>query len=107
MADYECFPLWEASPGAAGDVDPDTLPISRELKAQLMAWAQSYDRTLNRDDPASSGFQDANAEAEFRRIGNELADRLRSELGPDYSVTLWLSQWRELPRGSARRREAP
>jgi len=32
MADYQCFPLWEASPGKVGNVDPNTLPISEGLK---------------------------------------------------------------------------
>lgn len=87
MADYGCWPLWEASPGIFGDIDPATLPISDELKAQLRDWAEAYDRTLNQDDPRRSGFPSAADEAAFRRTGALLADRLRAELGPGYSVT--------------------
>jgi hypothetical protein len=41
MADYQCHPLWNMSPGEYGDINPDDLPISQELKDQLNAWARA------------------------------------------------------------------
>lgn len=52
MADYQCFPLWEASPGAVGNIDPKDLPISLSLQRELMVWAEKFDATLNMQDPA-------------------------------------------------------
>lgn len=88
MADYQCFPLWETSPGQVGNIDPKDLPISHELKMQLLAWAQIYDETLNMDDPTCSGFQSDEDEIEFKRVGNELGERLKAELGIDFNVKI-------------------
>ncbi|MDO8296984.1 MAG: hypothetical protein Q7T19_11175 [Caulobacter sp.] len=88
MADYQCFPLWEASPGLAGDVDPATLPLSAALRADLLAWAADFDATLDLDDPARSGFVDAEAETRFRRRGEALGQRLREELGPGWPLLI-------------------
>jgi len=86
MADYQCHPLWEASPGQVGNIDPQTLPISSDLIAQLAQWAHMYDCTLNLADPASSGFRSEEEKAEFKRVGNEIAERLKNELGSDYTL---------------------
>ena len=72
MADYQCFPLWEACLGQVGNIGPEDLPISHELKTELYDWAQIYDETINMDDPLSSGFQCDSDESEFKKIGNEL-----------------------------------
>lgn len=87
MADYQCFPLWEASPGDFGNIDPKDLPISRALQEALMAWAMKFDSTLNLDDPATSGFDSDEGAEEFRKEGEVLARRLQEELGPTYQVT--------------------
>jgi hypothetical protein len=68
MADYDCWPLWETSPGIE-NVDPETLPISRELARDLAAWQAKYDATMVRDDPASSGFHDDEVEYAWNRRG--------------------------------------
>lgn len=88
MPDYQCFPLWEARSGQVGNIDPNTLPISYVLKQQLLDWAATYDATLNMDDPTSSGFLSDEAEAEFKRTGIELENRLRVELGSDFTVEI-------------------
>lgn len=88
MADYHCFPLWEASPGEVGNIDPDSLPISQQLKNSLLEWARRLDETLNMDYPPDSRFKSARDAAEFRRKGIELAELLREELGNDYEVRL-------------------
>lgn len=86
MADYQCFPLWEASPGVVGNIDPKDLPISLSLQQRLMAWAAKFDATLNMNDPASSGFESERAASEFRKEGEVLAQRLQDELGAAYVV---------------------
>jgi hypothetical protein len=87
MADYQCFPLWEASSGAVGNIDPQDLPVSPTLKQRLMTWAAKYDATLDMNDPASSGFESEQAASEFRQEGEALAQRLQEELGAAYVVT--------------------
>jgi len=96
MADYQCYPLWEASPGEVGNVDPGELPISSLLKEQLMMWAAKFDATLDMDDPANSGFESEKAADEFRNEGMALARQLQDELGAAYIVTSQI-------RGTARR----
>jgi hypothetical protein len=88
MTDYGCFPVWEIDSAAPRNIDPQSLPISARLKADLEAWAASYDATLNLDDPAASGFHDADEEVAFRRTGVELGARLTAELGGEFVVQL-------------------
>jgi hypothetical protein len=87
MADYQCFPLWEASPGVVGNINPQDLPISSSLKQRLMNWSTKFDATLHMDDPVSSGFASEKATSEFRQEGEILAQCLQEELGTSYLVT--------------------
>jgi hypothetical protein len=88
MADYQCHPLWDMSPGLYGDVDPNMLPISAKLKQQFADWARVFDKTLNMSDPANSGFKSAKAEAAFKAQGIQLAEQLQNELGDDFIVSV-------------------
>lgn len=92
MADYHCFPLWEASPGNVGNVDPASLPISQALQNKLIIWASTYDAILNMDDPARSVFINADVEADFIATGKDLVISLQQELGEGFLVvdTSWL-----------------
>ncbi|MFI5896482.1 hypothetical protein ACIA5D_40920 [Actinoplanes sp. NPDC051513] len=81
MTDYDCFPLWRRDETGTTNVDPVSLPISAELAAALLAWADEYDETLDRDDPIRSGFADEAAAEAFDTRGRELARRLAGELG--------------------------
>lgn len=76
------------SPGMYGDIDPNTMPISVELKRQFADWARVFDETLNMSDPASSGFKSAEAETAFKAKGVELAAQLQKELGGDFLVSV-------------------
>jgi len=87
MAGYNCFPLWEASPGVVGNINPQDLPISSSLKQRLMAWAAKFDATLNMADPLSSGFESEEATNEFRQEGEALSQCLQKELGAACSIT--------------------
>ena len=86
MADYFCFPLWHNSGVEFGDIDPEQLPLSPELKQSLLEWAAEFDAILCMDDPASSDFPSRRANIEFVAKGDVLLDRLKEELGPEYSV---------------------
>jgi len=90
MPDYQCYPLWEASKGKVGNINPDNLPISDSIKLELLAWANLYDGTLNLDDPAASGFKDTQEANEFRQIGNRLGIKLQEELGKGVLVQVKL-----------------
>jgi hypothetical protein len=56
MADYQCWPLWEASPGRFGDIEPASLPISDSLRGDLLEWKRMFDSILNLDDPTFFWF---------------------------------------------------
>ena len=86
MADYHCFPLWEASDDEIGNIDPSSLPLSQQLRDDLITWAQLYDQTLNLEDPMNSGFASSRAEDDFKAAGRDLAKRMRTELGGAYRV---------------------
>lgn len=88
MADYQCYPIWNMSPGEYGDVAPCELPISKELQERLLKWAAIYDETLDVDYPPNSGFKSEELECEFKSEGEQLVISLRDELGPEFSVSL-------------------
>lgn len=88
MADYQCHPVWNMSPGEYGDMDPYELPISKELQERLLKWAAIYDETLDVDYPPNSGFKSEELEREFKLEGERLVISLRGELGPEFSVSL-------------------
>lgn len=84
--DYRCFPLWEAEPGMVGNIDPADLPIDKALRDDLTAWSERFDASLNWDDPGGPGlFSDADWAA-FNADGERLVERLRTALGPAWTV---------------------
>ena len=86
MPDYFCYPLWEASPGEFGNIDPSSLPISTALQEKLLDWSRTFDQTLDMDDPSSAGFKSEDTVIAFNRMGAELANQLREELGSEYAI---------------------
>lgn len=86
MADYGCYPLWEASPGHVGEIDPRSLPISKELVDRLLVWAEQFDQTLVPEDPRLSGFETEEDASKFRRVGYALFEDLKRELGNQYEI---------------------
>lgn len=90
MPDYGCFPLWEASPNAVGNVDPRTLPLSSGLASELEQWAAQFDTTLNSDDPLESGFRSSQDEHDFADAGRQLFIKMQKELGPEFKVSFKL-----------------
>ncbi|MET8361869.1 hypothetical protein [Micromonospora sp. NPDC005171] len=86
MADYESYPTWLTGSGGVDNIDPAELPIPDALANSLLQWAQTYDDTLDRADPASSGFPTTAQEADFYAEGHELARRLAAELAGQCNV---------------------
>lgn len=85
MADYGCFPIWDLS-GTIGNIDPNSLPISSDLKCLLLHWSAWFDQTLDQSYPPNSGFKNLTEEKNFQSQGVQLANLLREELGPDFQV---------------------
>ncbi|MFM2061582.1 MAG: hypothetical protein RLZZ507_1252 [Cyanobacteriota bacterium] len=96
MADYGCYPLWWASFDKAGDIDPETMPLSEEIISRLEKWADIYDAKLNWEDPSSSGFFTLEAEAAFEQEGISLWKQLQTELAPNYEVVYFSEQLRKV-----------
>lgn len=86
MADFGCWPLWNVSPKTYGTVDPESLPISDELKKQLLAWAAAYDEILDEIYPPDSHFKTPAAEVAFKNTGRQLGKKLQEELGNNYQI---------------------
>ena len=84
MADYGCDPLWALDEERYGCFSPDLIEISEGLRADLKAWAQAYDRSIDTADPATNIWTDAQY-AEHERKGRQLALRLKYER-PDLMV---------------------
>lgn len=90
MPDYHCHPLWHDDSVECGDIDPDVLPLSDELKVRISRWAAVFDGLLNLDDPASSGFETQEEEKNFAREGELIMEELKNELGDEYVVSLFI-----------------
>ena len=84
MADYGTFPLWAMDDGLIGDFSPQDLGVSEELTADLWAWANAFDLSLNPDDPANSRWS-AERYTQHVTDGIALARRIKREL-PDREV---------------------
>lgn len=84
MTDYQCWCLWDMD--NPQNIDPDTLPISSELKVELGRWTAQFDATLDLNDHTKIGFK---TEAEYQAFydrGWELAELIKQELP---RVELW------------------
>ena len=85
MADYGCFPLWYNDPCKCGDINPESLPLTKSTIDRLHKWAATFYSFLDWDDPPNS----KKADEAFKQEGKELLQLLQSELGSDYEVTLY------------------
>ena len=87
IADYECYPLWEYDElGLIGNLNPEDLPISKELIKTLDDWSEIFDETYNKDDPIKSGFACLEDELKFKTLGEILSKRLKQELENKYDI---------------------
>jgi hypothetical protein len=86
-ADYHCWPTWVDNGTVFENADPRTLPISAQIAAALLQWAEEYDATLDQDYPPDSSFATPGDEAQWVERGRALAQRLTKELGGSAQVT--------------------
>ena len=86
MADYGSWPLWHARSDDVGNIDPHSLPISKELISDLNVWTEKLDATLNWDDPGHTKWPDGFF-TNFNQEGRKLAQRLKAELGSKFEIT--------------------
>lgn len=84
MTDYGCFPLWGV--GEIGNINPEHLPLTLDLKRALGVWASAYDKTLNQEYPPDSGFASPAEEEVFEVEGRRLWRTLQEQLGPAFKV---------------------
>jgi len=66
------------------------LPISQELKDEMIRLGQLHNDALNWDDPGSGLIWSKEQISEFLKEAKKAYDRLCKELGPDYKVKLML-----------------
>lgn len=71
-------PVWYRTPHDFGPVDLARLPISNDLREQLVAWNEFADVTLTANDYE---WPEPRVGADFTAIGSVLAQELRRELG--------------------------
>jgi len=86
MPDYECHPLWWRGDHEPGEIDPSSLPLSKDTVRDLNAWARTFDSWLDPDDPAGGPEPPPEAVSAFEAEGVRLWKALRRELGDAYSV---------------------
>ena len=85
FASYYCWPNWE-SDGEQYNVDPETLPISKELKERLMEWERIYDETLDENYPPDSRFPTVEDGENWEEEGHAIVRQLQEELGTEFKV---------------------
>ena len=86
MLDYYSWPIW--APAELDNIDPGTLPISRQLADDLISSAKLYDSGLNSEYPPDSH----SLEAERDRIseeGKRLYEQLSRELSSEDPSSSW------------------
>lgn len=79
MPDYQCAPLWSAS----GNVEPNSLPISKKLQDGLKKWGDTFESATNQ---GQTGFSNAKEKSAFEKQGKRLKRSLQAELGEAYKV---------------------
>ena len=60
--------------------------ISKALQQKILAWDDAFQKTFDQNDPKASGFADRDAEESHIKMGQKIADQLRTELPQYYSV---------------------
>ena len=86
-ASYGAPPIFCHEANEMGHIDLRDVQVSPELKRAIQRWDDAYQLTFNADYPPDSDFKSAEAEFEFTKKGRELFEKLKSELGCEYSIT--------------------
>lgn len=94
LPEVQCWPTWIREGKQFENVEPSSLEISPDLSAALCDWSDRWDASYDLvADPGNSGFPSDDVEREFWREGNEMAGRLRRELGPDWTIEYEPKNW--------------
>jgi hypothetical protein len=96
MADYDCFPTWEVFDNGTENINPDFLDISDQLKKDLDIWSNTYDQTINNDDPIKSGFLSPDLEKKFEAEGKRLWNELKKELDSTFKILYFSEKSRSI-----------
>jgi len=96
MSDYGCDPVWWEEPDRVGDIEPESLPLSKATRQRLHSWANQYDARLDWDDPSNSPILSYEEIERFETEGLSLWQQLRKELAPDYEVLYFSDQFQKL-----------
>jgi hypothetical protein len=87
MWDYTAFPLWRVADGHGPW--SDELRLSDDLRHELQAWSDQWTEAMWGDHgPDQPGWESPSDEmfAAWDHRGRELLERVREELGPQFTV---------------------
>ncbi|WP_186578258.1 hypothetical protein [Aquibacillus kalidii] len=81
--DVDTDPIWCGECGV--NITLQELPISRELKAELVEWVMIYDEWIDwsKDRLRPNGIE---LEEKHNKLGQQLTEKLKQELGAKYKV---------------------
>lgn len=82
--DVDIDPIWCNQRGCNFDIEE--VPISEDLKDELMKWAKQYDKWIDwsKDTLRSNGIE---LENESNKLGLLLTDKVKKALGAKYKVS--------------------
>ncbi|KYD02685.1 MULTISPECIES: hypothetical protein [Heyndrickxia] len=82
--DVDTDPIWCNQCGCNFDIEE--VPISEDLKDELMKWAMQYGKWIDwsKDTLRSNGIE---LENEHNKLGHLLTDQVKKELGAKYKVS--------------------
>lgn len=86
MSEYNCYPLWEAKEDGLSNFAAYELNIPSPLAQRIEDWGDQFEVTFAPDDPASSGFKNADDREKFIEAGKSLVQDLQAALGDEYEL---------------------
>jgi hypothetical protein len=86
MAEYGCSPIWDITENISKNILPENLSISKNLKLDIIKWADMFEQTLNKKYPPDSGFKSLEELNSFEEKAKELIKNLKNELGNEISI---------------------
>lgn len=86
--DYYTYPIWEEFNDGLDNIDPNTLPISQELKQSIYALDDKYQDTYEDSYPPNSDFKTKEEKRYFIEERLALFKRLKAELSNNFKIVL-------------------
>lgn len=85
--EVQCYPLWVSRDGVDENIAPTQLRLSSDLVTELDIWSNQWDAIYDlAGDPRTPAFPTRLAERQFWIQADVLANRLQSELGPEWII---------------------